>query len=499
MDYLFNGEVLEGRQDIFTAVEITRENVLDEVNKALALHFVNKEQEDFLYNYRRGIQPILARTKERNGDVCCNKVIENHAEEIVAFKNGYLLPTSSPIYTARNEESSDKVLTLNEYVYRSGKYQADNELVDWFHTVGKAYLFVEPFDDIECPFRAYSLDPRTAEVVKSLAPGNRPAYAIHCASVEEELFVDVYTPTTYYRLFGSINPVHPTNKPNSTVYVTKIVEERPNRLSPYIPIIEYRYNATNMCAFESVLSLCDLINNIRSNSMDGIEQLIQSLLVAVNAQFEEGVDASYIRERGMLCISSTGDNKAEIKLLSESLNQADTEVLVQSTLVEMKKIVGMPFVASGGTSGNVGSAIFVNGWQSADAYAKNTEDEFRKSNHYFDEIILKILRDIAGFEISISDFALSFTRNELANIQAKAQACGTMIGFGLAPVLALEWSGLTNDPVAAYEMSKEFFEAKQGYQGEVNDYGNEQTNAYGMYEKLENTVLTELGIRADAE
>lgn len=491
--------VHNGRKDIFTSVvDLTPANVLDEINRTLVYHFENKEDEDYLYDYRRGEQPILQRTKERNEDICCNKVVENHAEEIVAFKDGYFLQENL-CYVARNDESGDKVLQLNEYLYRSGKHQADNELVDWFHTVGRAHLFVEPVNDKECPFLAYALDPRTAEVVYSLAPGNRPAYGMHIVSQEEELFVDVYTREKFFRLYGTINPQHPTDDPNKRVYVTEIKEMSENRLAPYIPIIEYKYNRTNMSAFESVLSLCDLINNIRSNSMDGIEQLIQSLLVAINVDFEDDVDASYVRERGMLCIPSTGDNKADIKLLSEDLNQADTEVLVQSTLTEMHKIVGMPFVNAGGTSGNVGSAIYVNGWTTAEAYAKNTEDEFKKSNRYFDEIMIKILKDILKFDISISDFELSFSRNELANIQAKAQSAGTMIGFGLHPILALEWSGLTNDPVGAYEQSKEFFEAKQQYQGDVTQYGTETTNAYGVddttYGKIENTVLKELGIR----
>ena len=487
---------MNGRRDIWTSVDdLTRENVLDEVNKALAIHFQNKADEDYLSNYRKGIQPILFRKKERRPEIC-NKVVENHAEEICAFKNGYFLQENLT-YCARNEDAQDKVNMLNEYLYRSGKHLADNDLVNDFHTMGKAYLYVEPTESEETPFVAYTIAPQTAEVIKSLKPGNKPAYAIHVVADGEKLFVDVYTRTKYYKLFGSINPDHPTDKPESHTYAMEIIEESVNRLAPYIPIIEYRYNETNMACFESVLDLCDEINTIRSNAVDGIEQFIQNLLVAVNVDFEEGVTASSIRESGMVCIKSVNDSKADIKVISETLNQGDTEVLVKSTLEQMHKIVGMPFVNSGGTSGNVGSAIFVNGWTTADAYAKNTEDEFKKSNAYFDEIILKILKEKVNFEILKSDFELSFTRNELANIQAKAQACGTMIGFGLAPVLALKYSGLTNDPVQAFEMSKEYFNAKQGYEGDVNQYGTENTNAYGTiddetYKKIEDTVLTKL-------
>ena len=78
---------LYGRLDIFGSVEkITRDNVVDEVNSALMYHFMNLQAEEYLYWYRRGRQPILKRTKERN-TIVLNKVVENHAEEIVTFKN----------------------------------------------------------------------------------------------------------------------------------------------------------------------------------------------------------------------------------------------------------------------------------------------------------------------------------------------------------------------------------------------------------------------------
>lgn len=492
-----------GRRDIYTSVEeLTDKNVLNEINKALAIHFINKAEEDYLFNYRKGIQPILYRTKERHEEIC-NKIVENHAESIVSFKNGFFL--TQPAYNvARNEESTNKVSELNEYIYRSGKHQADNDLVDWFHTVGRAFLYVEPTQDDDTPFVAYALNPTKAEVVKSLRAGNEPVYGFHAVTDNEILYVDVYTKTTYYKLFGSIEPIHPTDNPNENVWVTKIIEKSPNRLAPYIPIIEYRYSKTNMGAFESVLDMLDAINNLNSNRMDGVEQFIQSLIVATNVDFEEGVTSRSLHESGMVCVNSPNDKQAKIEILSEELNQTQSQVYADALLEQVYNIVGMPSTQnSGSTSDNVGAVIYRNGWQNADAYAKNTEDEFKKSNRYFDLIVLKILKDRFGFELNTSDFELSFVRNEFSNIQAKAQACGTMVGFGLAPVLALEWSGLTNDPVTAYEMSKEFFEAKQNYSSnenevevevieedtDINAYGNDMNNtAYGANEEIEDEI-----------
>ena len=83
---------LYGRLDIYATTEdITEENVIEETNSALIYHIKNMLQEDFLYWYRRGVQPILGRTKEVREDIL-NIVQENHAEEFRHSKTGTFLP-----------------------------------------------------------------------------------------------------------------------------------------------------------------------------------------------------------------------------------------------------------------------------------------------------------------------------------------------------------------------------------------------------------------------
>ena len=131
-----------GRLDIYATDEnITPENVKDELNSALVYHIQNMIQEEFLYWYRRGVQPILGRSKDIREDIL-NIVQENHAEEFTAFKNGYFL-TSPVNYSARRKGVQTKLKKLNEYLYRSGKAEADNKVVDWFHRVGKGDIFVD--------------------------------------------------------------------------------------------------------------------------------------------------------------------------------------------------------------------------------------------------------------------------------------------------------------------------------------------------------------------
>ena len=67
---------LFGRLDIYSTFdEITEDNIVNELNSALVYHVMNLLQEEFLYWYTRGVQPILNRTKDVREDIL-NKVQE---------------------------------------------------------------------------------------------------------------------------------------------------------------------------------------------------------------------------------------------------------------------------------------------------------------------------------------------------------------------------------------------------------------------------------------
>ena len=449
--------LMVGRLDIYTSVdEITEENVVSEVTSALMYHFDNVLAEEYLYWYRRGFQPVLNRTKERNSFVL-NKVVTNHYEEFVTFANGYLFMEPA-FYTSRKSGKKTKVDKLNEYLYRSGKQQADNIVADWFHTVGKGVLYCEPDEDPDIPLKAYALDPRSAFVVYSLRPGNKPVYGVNIVIADKTSLIDVYTADRIFHLEGTVAEVKTSPFKRYDATPTALVDSEPNRLR-HIPIIEYRYNSVNMAKPECVLPLLDAISDIESNRCDGVSQFIQSIAVAVNFQFEEGTTADKIKQAGMIALTSIGENKADFKILSEELNQDQTQTLVEDLYDTALRICSMPSAShvGRGTYDSTGAAaIFNNGWEQAAAAARNTEDLFRESNRYFDEILVDVLKRKGLLDIKLIDFELNFIRSETAGIQSKAQAAQTMLAMGMHPELAFKKSGLSNDPVSDVKMSEKY-------------------------------------------
>ena len=486
---------LFGRRDIYTLAErITAENVLEEVNNAMLEHAENVREEDYLYWYRRGKQPIQQRTKEIRPEICAN-IVCNVADEITSFKNGYFL-NAPAFYVARSDDKSDAVRTLNDYLCRSGKHHADNKIVNNFHTMGKGVLYVsanEADNDGE-PIKAFSLDPRQAFVVYSYNAGNRPVFAVNTVADKRFVYADVVTRDKKFRLRG-MNPesenTHSSHDSRESVgYIfNEILFEEPNYLE-HINIIEYRYKSTNMGAFENVIDLCNALNLALSDRQDSNEQTIQDLLVITNGRFlEEDISANKIRQRGMLLLESYGDNKTDIKTVGQQLNQTETQVYVDCLKREIYSIAEMPVTsdATGKSTSDSGTAVLArSGWYHADTSARNTEDLFLESNRQFDEILIFVLKKKGLIpDIDVHDFDLRLVKNETIQIQSKAQAFNSLMTGGLHPELALEKSGVSNDPVGDYEKSKEWFdrrwvkdEASEGDNPDVNDTSKGYVQGY---------------------
>lgn len=468
------GTFLYGRLPIFTTIDEFDPNdpeaMIAEINESLSIHITNLIAMEYLYWYRRGVTPIYNKTKDVRPEIN-HKVSESSGiyDSICAFKDGYFLPQSC-FYVSRkeDEEITDKVKQLNEYLYVSGKQQADNEIVDWFHTVGKGDLFVEASDDEDTPYKAYSIDPRSAYVARSLKPGNPVAYGVHIVTRGAELLIDVWDRNNQYHLRGTYRGRLVTPTPDYVCTASSVIGYEPNMLRE-VPIIEYQYNSVGMSAAESVIPLLDAMDDIQSGRLDSIDQFVQSLLIFYNCELgtdEEGnaITTQYVREAGALFLKSIGENKADVKELSSVLDQAQTQVLIDDLYGQILRICGVPDTTKGSSSASdTGMAVELrDGWMIAEMHARNCEDLFKKANKEFDRIVVGLLRNKGILDISLNDFELNFIRNEVRGAQSKAQALNTMLASGLHPVIALSKSGLSGDPLNDYEVSKGYMRLRWG-------------------------------------
>jgi SPP1 family phage portal protein len=440
-----------GRRVITTdAIELTDANVVSEVNKAFGTHNLNRTEIEYLWNYYRGKQPILQRTKTVRPEIC-NKIVENRANEIVSFKVGYLC--GEPIqYVGRNgdESVSQAIAELNEMMFSENKATQDKEVVEWQMIGGTAYRLVLPDSKGEedaAPFEMFTLDPRDTFVVRSSEVGNKPLYAVkYRVDSENNRICSVYSATHYWKLIGD-----------------KIVESKPHALG-MIPIFEYPANNARLGAFEIVLPMLDAINNVASNRMDGVEQFIQSFIKFVNCDIDEA-QFKALKEMGAIRVKSVDGSVADVSIVTQELNQVQTQTLVDYLYQTVLTICGMPNRNGGSSTSDTGAAVLMrDGWTLAEARAKDSELMFKQAEQNVLKLILRIIRDTRGlspemYELKLKNISLQFTRRNYENVQSKAQVLVSMLQQNkIHPRLAFTSSGLFTDPESAYQLSKEYSE-----------------------------------------
>ena len=455
------GIVLYGRRKIFTSAEvITAENIITVLNQAVSYHLVNLQQEEYLYWYRRGMQPILNRTREIRPELV-KHVVVNNAEQVVTFKNGYFM-VSPCSYSSRvdDENVTELVRRFNDYCIASGKPIADNEIIDWFHTVGLGVQYLEPDKDgrERSPFHTYCLDPRSAFVVYSYRPGNEPVMGVNMVIDNEVVYFDVYTRERHFLLKGGLAGLTTMYDTPVVGTATELLSESANIIGE-IPIIEYQYNINRMCAFEAAIPICNEINEMQTQLAEGIEGQIQQLCIAYNCNFDDDVTANEIRKAGMLELKGNGDNKADFKILETKLSQAELQRNIDALYEQLLDKTGLPNISRGeGGSSDNGSAVYLkSGYSIADTNRRNTEDFWRKSDAQFRKVALAILKiRFSEFNLETEDFLLDIEPPTMSNLLVKTQSALNMRELGLAPQIWLERSGLSSDPIADIELSKDY-------------------------------------------
>ena len=438
-----------GRRVIKTSVaNITNENVVDVLLKALSIHALNRSEIDYLWEYYKGKQPILHRQKEVRPEIT-NRIVENRANEIVSFKVGYLC--GEPIqYVGKNgsEEITQGITRLNELMFAEDKAAQDQEIVEWQMICGTAYRLVLPDEkgeEDEAPFELYTLDPRDTFVVYSNEIGNKPVMAVKYSKDDNEItHYSIYTENMYYLVEDGI-----------------LKESTPHALD-MIPIFEYPANNARLGSFEIVLPLLDTLNNITSNRMDGIEQVIQAFIKFINCDISKEEYEEFL-QLGAIKVKSVDGANADVGVVTTDLNQSQTQTLKEDCYNAILTICGMPNRNGGTSTSDTGAAVLLrDGWSLAEARAKDSENMFKKSEKKMLKLVLRICRELSDLNLGLKDIELQFTRRNYENIQSKSQVLVSMLQNNkIHPLLAFQHSGLFIDPERAYAMSLKYYEEEQ--------------------------------------
>ena len=432
--------------------EITEGNLLKVLAKVLPVFQKNKSESDYLYWYYRGRQPVLNRVKKVRPEIC-NRIVENHANEIVSFKKARSF--SEPIQYVRRavEDASGEpttdtgaaIMLLNKMMACEDKASKDEELAEWFFITGTAYRMTLPKaeeDGTVSKVEMETLDSRYTGIVYHTGFGKKPVMSIQevlTDSENETIRYCIYTPKQYFEVEGD-----------------RIVKQEAHLLGA-IPIIEYPANKSRLGAFEPVLPLLDAINLASSNRLDGIEQFVQAFMKFVNVRIDKDL-YEQLREEGALMFTSEPGNPADVGVVSSELNQTQTQIVIDHLYQMVLIICGMPDRnGTNRTTGDTGQAVMLrDGWAAAESKAKETESIFKRSEKQFLRYLLKLLGD--EVKLSAADIDINFTREKSDNLLTKTQGLQNMLEAGVAPQIAFRLCNLFPDPEQSCKDSEPYLQ-----------------------------------------
>ena len=458
------------------------ENTLAEIlPQVLREHEINANEIDYLYNYYKGKQPILDKTKVVRPEIN-NVNLENHAFEIVEFKKSYVY--GEPIqYVQKGEKEGEKInpeiSLLNKFMESEDKSSLDKELSEWQYICGTAYRWVEvdkEDEEDEAPFEMSVPDPRRTFVVYNSGIKEYPLFSGYISYFTKNITTDDHIPLVVnYRVVTIYTDEYKyvfseEEKPGEFKILPQPIPISDKKVNAYkleIPgqrIIEYPLNNSRLGLIELVMSDLEAINKIKSADLDGIDQFIQSLLVFVNQEIDLPTYRKLVKEGAIQVTSSDPNKPADVKLLTNQLTHTETKVVSDDRYESMLSIVGIPRLNHKASGGDTGQArLLGEGWTMADERAKQDELSFKKSERKMLKLVINICKyktkdkDEKIENLKLSDIDIKFTRNKSDNLLVKTQGLMNMKDSQVPPEVAFVTCGLFSDPNDVYQKGKEYY------------------------------------------
>ena len=425
--------------------EVTSANVIDICSKGVTTLNWNSVAIRYLYDYYKGDQPALYRTKTVRDDIN-NPVVENHAFEIVSFKNAQTYGEPVQCVATKNDDAINKgVDTLNEYNRNAYKALADIECGEYTSSVGTGYKAIQRKKGL-VPYRIISLDPMNTVMVYSNKT-KEPLLAVMRLKDEQG--------EQYFQCFSEYNE-----------YIIK--NGKVNLVRPHvfggIPVVEYPNNAARLSDVELVITILDAINEIQSNRTDDVAQKVQSWMKFVNCEVDEESYLAMKQNGAVVVKSNNGQNKADVEIMSNELNQEGTQIAKKDLWENAMSISAIPN-REGNTGGDTQGAVSLrNGWDMARQRAALKDPFVTTAEKRLDLVALSLLRQ-AQVECPLTelDFDVHIVHSPTDNLLVKAEALEILLRCGIHPLVAVKVTGLWADSEKVYMQSKGYLDIKQEY------------------------------------
>lgn len=390
-----------------------------------------------------------------------HKIKENHAYEIVQFKEGFRLGNKRQLVNKEGIENND-VSYIEKFMTDA---DADSKIMEWVHdlySTGIGITFIQPRKDIfsdngeqadkrivsyltaddgydvevNSPFIYETVNAEENAVIYSSCIGEsglKDLFCINIANVlnketkQTEEVVTVYTRQKVYE-WRKVN------------FIQELIEVADSAVYGELPMTEHSLNKTRISPIEVIYDMLNAVNLLVSLEINSAEDKVNQLLVFVGCD-PESLDIDALYRDGAIAIPPTGgERQADLKAITNNIDYSKTSVLKEQLLTRMFDIIGVPLASASVSSGNNEAAYLGGGWTNANIimnrdiiYGERTErEELRK--------IIKICKlnpDNPVQTIHANEIDIKYNINQSNNYVAKSQAMQNLndIGFEIADIV----------------------------------------------------------------
>ena len=437
-----------GRKEFLTTLkdsDITDSNVIEIVKYYFELHGQELPVIKALYDFDKGVQPILGKTRDMLASEN-NKVVLNLARTArKIMQSGFLGEQIQYVYKDEAKNGKEAVKALKDIFDEEDEAEHNVRIENDRGISGVAYEFIGIDDSDKSDLLLKTLSPYCTRVVKSSDISQKPIFAFSYYSLYDTNFshigyhLYVYTETNIFEFDVS---------EGFTLLPYKEVEKTINPTKK-IPIVEYINNIERMGDFEPAISILNAINRIFSKRVDNVDDIVDSFLVFVNCSIYDeilddngkviGYDTTRLdafkKNKTIEIKSSDAGLVADLKKVVTELDQTEVQVLIDSLTQYAFAIMGVPNPINVKATGSSDSSEAVNtneGWKAFESLLKTKERYFRKSLKQRIKIIKTLrLYDDKLKELIVSKVDIKFIRTKALNSQSNAEALDILRKTGL--------------------------------------------------------------------
>ena len=516
-----------GRRKLVTNRQITGdingdlETVKLILSDVMPVHETNQTQEMTLFNIFVNKADWWSKDKVTREDIN-NKVSIPNAWALSRTINGYCF--GEPVkFIARGSDETEsgeaqttkqaQVEVLSEMLDRMGNHDSDIMATMCASICGVGYKLALPANSEELelngiPFVINTdiIMPMLAGVVYSNESISRPVMGFIIGTYyNEEGKADgnLYTCWTKYAQYmlkdSESGDGYDTVKQIMDGKEVDVYQLSNNR----IPLIEVERNPFRKGDWEVATELLELKNNLISNRMDDIQQMVDYILVLTNCAFENNDDKKQALQARLLELKvANPNNPSKAEILKNALDQTSIQQLADYIDLLIQECVGIPNRQErGGGGGDTGQAVkYRNGFRDLENNAGLIIPKMDKAELQFIDLCLSYCENVKvdGItDLKARDVRCKFLRSFNDDPVSSSQAFINLVNGGMDYVNACICSGVGTDPseinkkiLEAWKAGTNFLSLNKGGAESATTINNSTDNNTDLQNNNENGDLT---------